>query len=144
MQNQGSDNLRELLRVLIRKLGILQKNDASCCGVTIAQCHTLVEIGRKRKISLIELSELLGLDKSTMSRTISNLVGADLVKRETDPENRRYITIELTSKGREVFQMIEDNMHTYYSNIFHSIPETKRKDILESLEILIASINEIY
>ena len=89
MNYSGSDYLRELLRILVRSLGILEKNDVSCYGVTLAQCHTIVEIGRAQKISLIDLADLLGLDKSTMSRTINNLVNLNLVKRETDSDNRR-------------------------------------------------------
>ena len=142
MLNQGSETLRELLRILVRKLGILEKSDASCCGVTISQCHALVEIGRAGKISLIDLAELLGLDKSTISRTINNLVDAEIVKRETDPENRRYISIQLTDKGTEVFKSIEDNMFAYYSSIFRSIPEDKRNQVLESLQILVQSVKD--
>lgn len=142
MINQGSDSLRELLRILVRNLGILEKSDASCCGVTIAQCHAIVEIGRVKKISLIELADLLGLDKSTMSRTINNLVEDGLVNREIDNENRRYITIQLTEKGTEVFESIEDSMHSYYSNIFTSIPEDKKEQVLESLELLVKSVKE--
>ncbi len=142
MLNQGSETLRELLRILVRNLGILEKSDASCCGVTISQCHALVEIGRAGKISLIDLAELLGLDKSTISRTINNLVDAEIVKRETDPENRRYISIQLTDKGTEVFKSIEDNMFAYYSSIFRSIPEDKRNQVLESLQILVQSVKD--
>jgi hypothetical protein len=49
MENQASKYLRELIRVLVRNLGILEKSDASCCGVTISQCHAIVEIGRSGK-----------------------------------------------------------------------------------------------
>lgn len=142
MINQGSEYLRELLRILVRNLGILEKSEASCCGVTIAQCHAIVEIGRIKKISLIELADLLGLDKSTMSRTINNLVEAGLVKRDIDAENRRYISIQLTDQGTEVFVSIENSMYRYYSDIFKSIPEDKRNQVLDSLEVLVNSIKE--
>jgi DNA-binding MarR family transcriptional regulator len=140
--NQDNEVLRELIRLLVRNLGILEKSDASCCGVTIAQCHALVEIGRAGNISLIELSDLLGLDKSTMSRTINNLVEAELVIRDIDAENRRYVSIQLTDKGTEVFRNTENSMHEYYTGIFRSIPEDKRNQVLESLQILIQSVKE--
>lgn len=78
----------------------------------------IVEIGRTQKISLIDLADLLGLDKSTMSRTINNLVNLNLVNREIDSDNRRYISIQLTDKGIEVFRNIEDSMNDYYSKIY--------------------------
>lgn len=136
MINQGSKVLRELIRILVRDLGILEKSDASCCGVSLTQCHAIVEIGRKEKISLVDLSGLLGLDKSTMSRTINNLVESDYVIRESDMENRRYIIIQLTERGRSVFQNIEESMEEYYKGIFNAIPENKRNQVLESLQLL--------
>ena len=135
MMNQGKV-LRELIRILVRDLGILEKSDASCCGVSLTQCHAIVEIGRKEKISLVDLSGLLGLDKSTMSRTINNLVESDYVIRESDMENRRYIIIQLTERGRSVFQNIEESMEEYYKGIFNAIPENKRNQVLESLQLL--------
>ncbi|WP_349668799.1 MarR family transcriptional regulator [Lacrimispora sp.] len=128
--------LRELIRILVRDLGILEKSDASCCGISLAQCHAIVEIGRKETISLVDLSGLLGLDKSTMSRTINNLVESDFVIRESDRKNRRYVIIQLTEKGRSVFKDIEESMETYYRDIFNTIPESKREQVLESLTLL--------
>lgn len=136
MINQGSETLRELIRILVRDLGILEKSDASCCGVTITQCHAVVEIGRKEKISLVDLAGLLGLDKSTMSRTINNLVESDLVLRDLDTENRRYVIIQLTENGRNIFRNIEESMNEYYTSIFNSIPENKRGQVMESLQLL--------
>jgi len=142
MINQGSENLRELIRILVRNLDVLEKSDASCCGVTITQCHAIVEIGRMKKVSLVDLAELLGLDKSTMSRTINNLVEDGLVNRDLDSENRRYVSIQLTNKGTEVFNNIEESMDSYYSSIFSSIPENKRSQVLESLKLLTAAVKE--
>lgn len=140
MLSQGSENLRELIRILVRNLGVLEKSDAMCCGVTIAQCHAIVEIGRMEKVSLIALADLLGLDKSTMSRTIDNLVNAGLAIRDVDAENRRYVTIRLTGKGMEVFKNIEESMGCYYKNIFNAIPENKKGQVLDSLQLLIDAV----
>lgn len=142
MEKQGGNYLRELLRILVRNLGLLEKSEASCCGTTIAQCHAIVEIGRGNQISLNELSDVLGLDKSTLSRTINNLVEGDLVIREIHPEDRRYITIELTEKGKEVFRSIEGSMELYYKSILNSIPEDRREQVLESLELLADAVKQ--
>jgi hypothetical protein len=42
----NSKALREVIRLLERKLGLLDELEASCCGVTFSQCHAVVEIGR--------------------------------------------------------------------------------------------------
>jgi len=140
MAKNESHYLRELIRILVRNLGILEKSDASCCGTSIAQCHAVVEIGRAKEISLNELSDLLGVDKSTMSRTINNLTEANLSVREMHLEDRRYIKIKLTDSGEKVYKSIEDSMETYYKSIFSSIPEEKREQVLESLKLLTEAV----
>ena len=137
MENKESHYLRELIRFLVRNLGILEKSEATCCGTTVSQCHAIVEIGRANEISLNELAEVLSLDKSTMSRTINNLVESNLVVRELHPEDRRYVTIKLTDEGMKVFENIESSMEQYYQSIFSSIPENKRDQVLESLQLIV-------
>ncbi|TEB12184.1 MarR family winged helix-turn-helix transcriptional regulator [Pelotomaculum propionicicum] len=126
--------------MLTRKLGLLEKSEASCCGVTLSQCHAVVEIGRVGSISVNNLAGILGLDKSTMSRTVNNLVEQGLVTRETDPEDRRYLSIGLTDQGRQLFVNIESGMEQFYQDAFKAIPPEKREQVLESLEILVKSL----
>lgn len=142
MKNQGSHYLRELIRILVRNLGILEKSEATCCGTTVSQCHAIVEIGRTNEITLNELAVLLGLDKSTMSRTINNLVDSGQVIRELHAEDRRYVTIKLTDEGTEVFKNIEGSMEQYYKSIFSSIPEEKRDQVFESLQLIVDAVKQ--
>lgn len=136
MKKINYSSLRESIRVLVRSLDILEKNEASTSGITLAQCHAIVEIGRAEQITLNDLSNLLGLDKSTMSRTVNKLVEDGLVSRESNSEDRRFLSIKLTDKGRKIYEDIEKNMESYYEKILEWVPEDKRKQVLESLEIL--------
>lgn len=137
MSLTDSMHLREQLRILERKLGVLGKGDLSCGGLTIAQCHAVVEIGRSKSISLNVLAKLLDLDNSTMSRTVNNLVNSGLVVRDLNTKDRRFITIRLTKNGIQVFESIEASMEVYFKNIFSQIPENKREQVLESLQVLL-------
>lgn len=132
--------LREMIRLLERKLGVLEDNQYSCCGISMAQCHALVEIGRIKDISLNELAEQLNLENSTMSRTVNNLVTNELVKREIDPQDRRYVTISLSENGDKLFKGIEEEMNQYYKKVYNSIPEDKKQQVLESLQILLEAV----
>lgn len=134
--------LRELIRILVRNLGILQKDEASCCGITISQCHTLIEIGRVKEVSLNDLAELLNLDKSTTSRAVNNLVDQGLIERKADEKDRRYIKIRLTESGATLFKGIEESMNVYYEKIFKSLPKEKSDQVIESLSILVEAIKK--
>jgi len=133
---------REVVKTCVRKVGLLQKADAACCGITVAQCHTLVEIGKTHSLSLNELSELLTLDKSTMSRTVENLVNAGLVERQTDKEDRRYTKITLSEKGTEMVKAINNNMEEYFERVLHSIPEAKKEIVIEALPYLLMAVRD--
>lgn len=129
--------LRELVRQLERKTGALNDSQMSCCNITMAQCHALTEIGRAQRISLVELSEIIGLENSTISRTVNHLVNAEMVNREVDSANRRYITISLTEDGQQIFDGIETCMNLYYKQILRKIPEEKQTEVLESIQLLL-------
>ena len=140
MNEPESQQLRELIRLLERKLGILEDGEMACCGISMAQCHALIEIGRAKRISLIDLATLLNLDNSTMSRTVNNLVNNGMVERQPDPNDRRYITIQLTQEGLEQFHGIESGMGEYFMKIYDAIPSESRAQVLESLQILLKAI----
>jgi len=133
---------RELLRLLVRKLGGFDKTQFSCCGITLAQCHALVEIGRTGTLSLNDLSEILGLDNTTLSRTVNNLVHEGLVNRGLNLDDRRYVVITLTPKGYDLFQNIEKNMGEYYQKVMLLIPVEKRNQVVESLKIILQSMEQ--
>lgn len=133
--------LRELVRQFERKLGMMSETQAACCQLTMAQCHALVEIGRREKISLNALAQIMGLDNSSMSRTVNNLVEKEMVDRQIDPSDRRFVVISLTDKGNDSFQGIETRMNEYFSQIYAALPQNKRAQVLESFQILIEAIN---
>ena len=97
---------RENIRHIERELNI-QDNTNCCEGVTITQCHTLLELNLHESINLNELSEKLYLDKSTVSRTVDSLVKNGTAKRDIPEENRRkvmtYITDLHTKRQRVCF-----------------------------------------
>lgn len=132
--------LRHDMRLLARKMELMTKGEASCCGVTLTQCHLLTEIGWAGAASLNTLSDCLGVDKSTMSRNVDILVNSGLVSRTTDPDNRRAVTITLTDAGRQLFQQIEASMTQFYETLLHGLPPGKRSQVLESLELLLEAI----
>ena len=140
--HKDSKHLREQVRLLERKLGILNENDLTCCGVTMAQCHAIVEIGRAAALSLSDLAVLLDLDNSTTSRTVNNLVTRGLVQRDTAPEDRRYVSISLTSSGIDIFKSIESRMDARFSAVYEKLPENRREQILEALELLLDALGD--
>ena len=127
---------RENIRHIERELNI--QNSSNCCaGVTLAQCHTLLELFYHKSINLSELSEKLYLDKSTVSRTIDNLVNNGMVDRSIPKENRRKIILSLTEKGTGICKQINRDSDTFFRTIIESLPPEDLPIFLRSFEIFV-------
>ncbi len=133
-------HFRDAVRRLQRYLGGQWKNDAACCGITVAQCHTLMEVGKKGELSLVELASILDLDTSTLSRTVDGMVQNGLVERHSNPDDRRYLKIVMTKQGQKVYEEINNTFDDYYQNVFQNIPEEKHRQVMESLELLSTAV----
>jgi DNA-binding MarR family transcriptional regulator len=131
--DQNIQIFRKLLRRFEREI-FMQNNESCCNGVTLAQCHTLLEIDNKGKESLTELSKTLGLDKSTISRTVDGLVNIGLLDRTIPAENRRMATIQLTEAGKGVCNTINCNNDKYFSDTLAVLSDTEKAELNRLLE----------
>ena len=137
------ETLRALLRTAARRLSAFDKNGSACCGVTSAQCRTILELGERESVSIVELAEELGVDKSTMSRTIDQLVHSKIAGREQDNDNRRYVSICLTREGEGVYRTLSDSMDAYLQAVWSEIPLEKRGVVLEGARELVRAVERV-
>jgi DNA-binding MarR family transcriptional regulator len=131
---------RKSMRQIERAVMLQNKNEAVCCGVTLAQCHAILEIGSADGMSVKELSSRLGLDKSTLSRTVDSLVEDGLAERTASPEDRRAIVIRLTAKGLASTDRINATWNRICAGMFRDIPAGKHGRIIEAVELIAAAM----
>ena len=143
MNSSKSKEFREKIRMLERSLEMLnQSNDTGCCSIGLSQCHALVEIGRKKKITLKELASTIMLDTSTTSRTVDSLVKKGLVHRVPSEIDRRSIDISLTETGIALFTRIEHDMDSKFQVIFDKIDSSQHDTILNSLDLILSALKK--
>lgn len=144
MQTLQSKQFREQMRIIQRKLSVL-KNSSDCFDgkkLHLRQCHALVEIGRSKQLSLKELAYKLDSDVSIASRTVEGLVKEEYLSRTPSLEDRRSVEISLTPKGEKVFATVEEQMEDLFAQIFSYIPEKDKKEVLNSLDLIIGALNK--
>ncbi len=133
----------EKVRQLDKLIGWQLKSETVCCGVTLSQCQIILELGKLGKTSMVDLASLLGIDNSTLSRNINGMVKLDLVNRESNSADRRYVTLSLTEQGQKVFRSIEQMCSHFYQEVCQLIPLHKQQQVLESFDILVAAIIKV-
>lgn len=116
------EHFRVSLRLFER--AIERINQSNCClGINIPQCHTIMEIGLAEALSINELAEKMNLDKSTVSRQVEKLVQEDIIDRITSPKDRRRVHISLASKGKQIYETMNQSMNEQFQTAFQQIPE---------------------
>jgi putative acetyltransferase len=90
-------HIRSASREMVRQFGLLN-NRFSAIGST-SQCHALVEIDSHGVMNLGELSAILNLEKSTISRLVAQLLEQGICQIQSDENDRRNKLISLTKKG---------------------------------------------
>jgi DNA-binding MarR family transcriptional regulator len=128
---------RRLVRRMSRQTGLLLQSTDCCSGVTVAQCHVLLELGDLGEVNLKDLASTLGLDKSTVSKAIEVLVSQELVARRPDPEDRRRVVISLSSEGARKVADIDASGDETALGILREVPRDKRRSVVEHLRLLV-------
>jgi DNA-binding MarR family transcriptional regulator len=139
MKKEFIQQFREVLRLFDRELYL--QNNASCCnGISLAQCHTLLEIEKNNEISVSDLAKNLTLDKSTVSRTVDGLVNINMVDRVIPRENRRMALINLTDSGKQVCRTIHYTNDLYVRKVLGDFTEHERDEFLRLFSKLTSSM----
>jgi len=74
--------------------------------LTLPEWRTLVALDAKGALSNIEVSELTGLDKMTVSRALDRLRGNERVERARDPADGRRQINRMTASGRATYRAV--------------------------------------
>jgi DNA-binding MarR family transcriptional regulator len=105
-------------------------------GVTSAQGGTLLNLPSETTLSMNELSKSVGVDNSTMTRMINQLVEKGLVFRRQDEKDRRLVCVGLTDAGQKLQGDLSGALAGFYKDSLDEIAEQERQVIIQSLEKL--------
>ena len=136
-------SFRKDLRALEREVGFSMASDTGCCGISLAQCHLLLEVEQRGRTNVTELAVALELDKSTLSRTVDAMCRAGLLCREIDPASRRQQIISLADQGGAKADSINTTCDGTYRRLFDFIPARKRAAVVESIGILAGAMRQM-
>ena len=142
MKTDKIRSFRKILRIFERLTAQQLKEDSCCQGVTIAQCHTILEIEELGQATTVEIAKRLGLDKSTLSRTIDGLVNIGMVERSPNPSDRRYTLLSLTKKGQQTADRINRSNDDFYGQVFKNIDIKKHDEVIENFQLLALSMQQ--
>jgi MarR family transcriptional regulator, organic hydroperoxide resistance regulator len=87
---------------LAHALDVGSKRMARTLGVTGPQRLVIRVVGQSPDTTARDISDMLGLDPSTLTGILSRLEKLAMLQRRTDPDDRRRQRFRLTAAGRQV------------------------------------------
>ena len=125
----------EHLNSFLCNMNVLARRISSKNNLSLSQYYTLTNIS-SNGISMSELSLMLGVDNSTLTRNVNVLMNRSLLKKEQSSEDRREQIVLLSSKGIKVVEKLDIDMEKLLNQFISGIDETQRQSFLDTLEQL--------
>lgn len=100
--------IRAASRLMVRELGFMNQNLATT-DYPPSAVHSMLEVDAHGSMTAAQLVQILGLEKSSVSRMLAKLVKAGELEETPSAEDARTKLLSLTGKGRETVR----NINTY-------------------------------
>jgi len=123
-------SLRRLFKGIHEYSKALQKRS----GLSSPQAWALTILEANGQLSLRELAERMYAHPSTVSGIMERLVTRGVVRRQTDPRDRRGIRLSLTPAGRRLLRSSPPPVQVGLRRALVGMPASRLKILRESLE----------
>jgi len=111
--------------------------------ISVEQFHILRYI-RRGNWSVSELAEAKNISRPAISQGVDTLVNKGLIARTPNPQDRRYIQLELTSAGNELLDAVFQNTRTWMKSKLASFTMDELDEVICGMEALKKMIDEPY
>lgn len=116
------------------------QEDLAQSKMSASAVHTLVELGSAEVGTARELTALLGLEKSSVSRLLKKLQSSGLITTAVDQRDTRSQVLSLTAAGRDSLAEIEVFARRQLLGALHSQPREKVDSIAQGLADFAAAL----
>ncbi|MAJ45055.1 MAG: hypothetical protein CMF96_09980 [Candidatus Marinimicrobia bacterium] len=128
-------NISEQIHELNLETSSILREIGNKLGFTLSQVQLLLAVPFI-SISMTDLSKILGIDNSTLTRNLNKLEGSELVVRKKDTYDGRIYKVTLTKKGLRLKDKIEFKLNQFSLKLLSALGHENRQVVFESLEKL--------
>ena len=109
-------------------------------AVSASEARALIELVAARGIAQGELGQLLGLEKSTVSRLAAGLERKGWLRRGRDEGNQRYVRLYLTPAGRAIAEQVWRAWQSRQARIVAGLSDEERDGLAAGLRGLVRGL----
>lgn len=109
-------------------------------GIAIEQRATLEIIKFESEVNLTKIADLLGKDKTTISRTLNALEKKGLITKSPIAHDKRSKQIQLTQKGEDILEQTLQAMESFRQNLNNHLEKEEMTNFFNTLDTLSSSL----
>jgi len=109
-------------------------------GLNLARHRALSVISTLEPCTMSELAEFTAVDRTTLTRTVDQLVDGGLVRRTTPREDRRQVVLTLTEQGRRACRRSLRAIFGVNRHILDGLAEGDRRQVARALEAVLGRL----
>jgi DNA-binding MarR family transcriptional regulator len=96
-------------------------------GITIPEWRIITHLSQSGNVSVREIFERVAMDKSKVSRATARLEAAGFIAKEVNESDRRLVSLQLTRKGKELFNQIQPHAIAYEKQALARLTAPEKK-----------------
>jgi MarR family transcriptional regulator, lower aerobic nicotinate degradation pathway regulator len=109
-------------------------------GLNLSRHRALSVISTLQPCTMSELADFSAVDRTTLTRTVDQLVDGGLVERTTPREDRRQVVLTLTDEGRTTCQRSLRAIYDVNRQILEGLAEDDQRQVARSLETFLGRL----
>jgi DNA-binding MarR family transcriptional regulator len=127
---------RALVAMAARTLAPIEEH------LTASQWRALVVVAQRHGTALHEVATALGVHPSTATRTCDRLVAANLISRNDDPDDRRYLALTVTDEGHRLVESVYAARRQHIADALARMPTASRRQLAATLQAFAVAAGE--
>jgi DNA-binding MarR family transcriptional regulator len=136
--SSDQSRMAELFLLVGKRLRAAEAKRFAPLGLTPAQGRLLgVLADSTRQLCMGDVASILGVVPRAVTPQVDALEQAGLVRRRTDPDNRRAILLDLTDEGAEVRRALVEQRRAAAAELFAALTPRQGDAMLNALEAIV-------
>jgi DNA-binding MarR family transcriptional regulator len=111
-------------------------------GLNVSRHRALSVIARMQPCAMSDLAQFSAVDRTTMTRTVDQLVRAGLVDRVTPAKDRRQVILSLTREGAQLYRRSLRLIFETNQKLLAGVPHPQRRAAIRVYEAIVANLVE--
>ena len=138
MNNNKMDTVTEIRafnRFYTEIIGLLGQHILDS-GYSLTEARVLLEISRTKNAAAHKLADVLGVDRSYMSRIIAKFEKEGLITRQANKNDSRASDIRLTDEGRRVFRELDERSNCQIMQLVSGLGEEEQAQLRQAMKTI--------